>query len=88
MAWNTVQFIGVSVDECEEVACEGDFSDCINTEGSYECVCKPGYIMDPSSQTCSGETNVIIHNWLTGKLGFFITIDDNAFLGDLSSALI
>ncbi|KYQ55691.1 Latent-transforming growth factor beta-binding protein 4, partial [Trachymyrmex zeteki] len=36
------------VNECEESSPCGAESECVNTEGSYECRCHVGYRMDPA----------------------------------------
>ena len=41
------------IDECETMTDDCDENaDCINTEGSFECVCKPGYTGD--GKDCEG----------------------------------
>ena len=41
------------IDECETMMDDCDENaDCINTEGSFECVCKPGYTGD--GKDCEG----------------------------------
>lgn len=51
-------FIILDIDECLEAAiaakdlCESDKnSQCLNTEGSFECVCVPGY--EKLNETCA-----------------------------------
>ena len=41
------------IDECETMTDDCDENaDCINTEGSFECVCQPGYTGD--GKDCEG----------------------------------
>ena len=43
----TVSYLSSDVDECAfgiHTCDDSARADCINTQGSYECVCKPGYI--------------------------------------------
>lgn len=42
------------MDECEHSGmCPN--GECINMDGSYKCVCKPGYKQSPNQQICIGE---------------------------------
>ena len=47
----------VDIDECKDInngtnPCHN--GTCKNTEGSYECFCPPGYILDSSGIVCVG----------------------------------
>lgn len=41
------------IDECAESngGCE---QNCTNSEGSYECSCRDGYLFEPDMETCEG----------------------------------
>ena len=40
------------IDECIEEGClEGE---CVNTEGSFQCVCNEGYVVTPPDHSCKG----------------------------------
>ena len=43
----------LDINECDEISmiC-GEYARCIDTEGSYACICKPGYTKSPSG--CKG----------------------------------
>jgi len=43
--------IDADIDECEETPCTAN-SNCINTEGSFQCQCPPGFIASPDSSSC------------------------------------
>ena len=34
--------------------CDRETSECRNTEGSYECDCKTGYVQDGTTRLCTG----------------------------------
>ena len=40
------------IDECEDT--DNCFQNCINTIGSYQCLCDHGYLLDPDGLTCNG----------------------------------
>lgn len=43
------------INECEAMpgACRGGI--CVNTDGSYRCVCPKGYTIDPTGMVCIGQ---------------------------------
>lgn len=42
------------VDECSETGmC--DHGSCVNIDGSFKCICEPGYTLSPSGKTCIGK---------------------------------
>ena len=40
------------IDECLNVTCSGENSECVNTEGNYSCQCEPGFTGD--GYNCTG----------------------------------
>ena len=50
---NTINF--TDIDECAGMGnpCHG--GSCVNTPGSYLCICLPGYTVDPVKESCVGE---------------------------------
>lgn len=54
---------GADLNECEFMpnACTG--GDCINTDGSYRCICPPGYVLDNSGKKCVGKNFQIPSFW-------------------------
>ena len=58
----------LDIDECDigNHNCSILTSECINTEGSYECRCFPGYVLDQNSTLtrCNGECRCRIDNIL------------------------
>lgn len=47
----------VDFDECSGGISDCHFNaDCINTEGSYNCTCKPGFV--GNGTTCQGKANI------------------------------
>ena len=42
----------IDVDECLNVPCSGENSECVNTEGNYSCQCEPGFTGD--GYNCTG----------------------------------
>lgn len=48
------------IDECEELGPDVCFNgDCVNTLGSYECECTPGYVLDNTGHICMGKIDRI-----------------------------
>lgn len=71
---------GADLDECSIILDLCKFGTCINTLGSYRCICNKGFKVDPSGTHCIGEFNLF--NKLTVYLRFknwffFIYIDVN-----------
>lgn len=54
-------FPDTDIDECEEENLCGGNATCINTRGSYRCVCNSGYRLkssnDGAGEQCEGEDN-------------------------------
>ncbi len=44
----------VDINECEMFDNLCVFGRCENKEGSFQCVCQPGYILDSSGGNCTG----------------------------------
>lgn len=43
------------IDECKVMGNLCKNGRCVNTQGSYQCVCNPGYTTDITSTICVGE---------------------------------
>lgn len=43
------------IDECASMSNLCDGGSCVNTLGSYLCICLPGYTVDPVKESCVGE---------------------------------
>ncbi|XP_052216781.1 fibrillin-2-like [Dreissena polymorpha] len=52
---NTCQ---IDVDECQEDACKDQNALCINTDGSFACFCRKGFVKGDVTNTCSNGTTV------------------------------
>ena len=52
--------ISLDVDECEEglAPCDAN-GHCMNTKGSYLCLCNPGY--EGNGTTCAGRADIFNH---------------------------
>ena len=50
------------IDECLNVTCSGENSECVNTEGNYSCQCEPGFTGDGHNCTGLFHNNVAGHN--------------------------
>lgn len=54
----------IDIDECLFMPDACPNGRCLNTMGSYRCVCDDGYKVGPSGKECIGKTtlhNVVIH---------------------------
>lgn len=60
--YGTLSSAGSDVNEC----LEGDFcfpsGECVNTDGSFKCVCAHGYMSAVNGTSCQGMTPVVIYN--------------------------
>lgn len=60
MRFNTANHMCEDIDECEELGPDVCLNGiCIDTLGSYECECSPGYILDHTGHICMGMNNQI-----------------------------
>ena len=48
----------INIRECDFGVCEED-ADCIDTEGSFRCVCPPGFTLNADGLTCSGNKSEV-----------------------------
>lgn len=65
MRFNTANHMCEDIDECEELGPDVCLNGiCIDTLGSYECECSPGYILDHTGHICMGMNNQIYTNIL------------------------
>jgi len=48
---NVIRTFIVDIDECRFSPCEHG---CINTPGSFECVCNDGHELNSNGRTCTG----------------------------------
>jgi len=51
-------WVCLDVDECAGADRGGCSHECVNAQGSYECVCPPGYRVADDLRTCQGPLNV------------------------------
>jgi len=53
---NPVTQVCEDVNECAELGPDACFNGaCVNTVGSYECECQPGFILDNTGRICIGK---------------------------------
>lgn len=52
MHFNGTVNIIVDIDECMDYPCNTNASDCINTFGSFRCICLPGFTGDLCKDGC------------------------------------
>ena len=52
-------FVSVDINECAVDRLLCDNGQCRNTPGSYQCICRTGYVLSPDGRTCEGETMII-----------------------------
>lgn len=46
------------IDECDEDI-DGCGHLCLNNNGSFECLCEPGFRLDSDMRTCQGESQLL-----------------------------
>ena len=51
--WNQTPL--TDIDECAGMNSPCHGGSCVNTPGSYLCICLPGYTVDPVKESCVGE---------------------------------
>lgn len=47
------------INECAMSPCTDPKRECINLSGSFSCVCRTGFFLDPNGE-CQGESNTLI----------------------------
>lgn len=52
MHFNETVYIIIDIDECLDYPCNTNASDCINTFGSFRCICPPGFTGDLCNDGC------------------------------------
>lgn len=52
MHFNETVYIIIDIDECLDYPCNTNASDCINTFGSFRCICPPGFTGDLCMDGC------------------------------------
>lgn len=45
------------INECEQPGLCGPHGECLNTDGSFHCVCEQGFTISVSGRTCEGKIN-------------------------------
>lgn len=64
--WNESKYLCVDINECEDLDKYPCFNDqtCMNTVGSFVCMCQIGFVMDPVSKRCKdvNECQLGTHN--------------------------
>ena len=61
MATPTLCIVVIDVDECASSngGCE---QVCSNRDGSYECSCRDGFLLNSNGMTCRGKTAMLAHS--------------------------
>lgn len=56
--FNTENHMCEDIDECGELGPDVCLNGiCVNSQGSYECECSPGYVLDHTGHICMGMKN-------------------------------
>ena len=60
MLWVNKCFVFLDTDECSAIplVCDSDNGVCMNSAGSYNCSCNPGYELGNDNFTCNGKDNI------------------------------
>lgn len=45
------------INECERSDLCSPHGECLNTDGSYQCICEQGFSVSADGRTCEGETS-------------------------------
>jgi len=45
------------INECERSDLCSPHGECLNTDGSYQCICERGFSVSADGRTCEGETS-------------------------------
>lgn len=48
------------IDECLDPTSCPDNATCFNTDGSFECVCDPGFMLNDNDGTCDGVFDTLL----------------------------
>lgn len=60
-----MQFIlFTDIDECASVECPSELHECLNTLGSYICVCTSGYNEISSGHCEGGHVKLVVYNFV------------------------
>ena len=60
MLWVYICLFFLDTDECSAIpsVCDSDNGVCMNSAGSYNCLCNPGYELGNDNLTCNGKDNI------------------------------
>ena len=61
MLWVNKCFLFLDNDECAAIPsiCDSENGVCMNSAGSYNCSCNPGYELGNDNFTCDGKDNIL-----------------------------
>lgn len=52
-----ILFSIADINECEQPGLCGPHGECLNTDGSFHCVCEQGFTISADGRTCQGKVN-------------------------------